>query len=907
MRPPTLSNLVAMLGRLLVWAGGISSGPVLADEGTGQALERLTTLLEAQLVWSQALVVSALLALLVVIALLAFLLLRQSPTKMTAGAAAQEVPPPPASEAAERWEILLERIGQGLWTLNTASGELHGSTAWWHELGYAPEEIPRNLASWRALVHPEDQPKVRRAFENLLGGAGENLDIEYRLRTKTGVHRRVRTLARLIRDDTGRPRRMFGINGDITHQHEIEQRLARLTQASKEGETLFQRFFQNAEAAMLLIDPRDGRIVDANPAACGFYGYACDELLALSIGEINQATQEETGNELAEALSQGRERTIQRHRLKDGRLRSVEVSLSTVQRDERLLIYAIVHDITTWVEAERALREAAAVFEVTSEAIMITDAAGVIRRVNQAFTRMTGYSAAEAIGQTPRILKSDRHDEHFFETMWERLRQQGHWEGELWNRRKNGEVFPVWQIMSAVRDAAGSIVGYASLAIDITQKKRDEEEIAFRANYDSLTGLPNRNLLIERLDQALKQARREGSRVAVMFLDLDFFKEVNDTLGHAIGDRLLRLVAGRMRLCVRETDTIARLGGDEFVIVLTDISSSAPAATIAEKIIAQMNEPFDIEGNEIHIGVSIGITLFPDDGRDIDTLFRNADLAMYRAKAIGRNNAQFFEPTLTSAAIERRILENDLRGALSRREFRLHFLPLVDLTTNRITGAEALLRWQHPQRGLIEPAKFIPLAEDTGLIREIGAWAFDEACHQLAAWEATGSRLMLAINVSLRQLPEALSVQHILAVLGKYGLSPRQIVLEITERTLLAEMPAVQQWITAAGEAGLNLAIDDFGTGYSSLAYLKRFPVRHVKIDKSFVANIESDVGQRALVEAILAMAHSLGLSVVAEGVDALGQASLLRERHCELAQGYLYSQPLPAEEFSTLLKKPQP
>jgi diguanylate cyclase (GGDEF)-like protein/PAS domain S-box-containing protein len=904
MRPSIPLGVLALLGTFVAGQGFAAAEGAFAAESA--AFERLAATLEAQLVWSQTLAVIALFALLAVVALLAFLLFRQPPGVRSAEGAK---PPAPAVAPApvERWEVLLETTGHGLWVLNPASGDVFGSSAWWRELGYGPDEAPATLAAWRALIHPEDQPRVRRAFENLLSGVGEGLDIEYRLRTKSGEHRRVRTIARLIRDDAGRPRRMYGANSDITQQREVEQRLARLSQEAKECRAQFQHFFQNAQAAMLLIDPANGRIVDANPAACQFYGYAHDELVTLSVNAIHQTTPEEIGAGMAAALTHGREQVMQRHRLKNGALRSVEVSLSPVHRDDRLLIYAIIHDVTDRVEAERSLREAATVFEATNEAIMITDDAGVIRRVNQAFTCMTGYSAAEAIGQTPRLLKSDRHDEQFYITLWNRLREQGRWEGEIWNRRKNGEVFPVWQIISAVPDGQGGTAGYVALAIDITQKKHDEDEIAFRANYDPLTGLPNRNLLAERLSQALKQARREGTRVAVMFVDLDFFKQVNDTLGHAVGDRLLQLVADRMRLCVRETDTIARLGGDEFVIVLTDIGESAPAANVAEKIIAQMNEPFDIEGNEIHIGASVGITLFPDDGRDIDVLFRNADLAMYRAKAIGRNNAQFFEPALTTAAIDRRQLEIDLRGALSRQELRLHFLPLVDLTTNQIVGVEALLRWQHPQRGLLEPAKFIPLAEETGLIREIGAWAFEAACRQLAAWESAGHHLMMAINVSLRQLPEALSVKHILAVLAKYGLSPRHILLEITERTLLAEIPAIQQWFTAAGEAGLHLAIDDFGTGYSSLAYLKRFPVRHVKIDKSFVRAMESDAGQRALVEAILAMAHSLGLAVVAEGVEALGQASLLRERDCELAQGYLYSQPLPAEEFSALLKKPQP
>jgi diguanylate cyclase (GGDEF)-like protein len=490
--------------------------------------------------------------------------------------------------------------------------------------------------------------------------------------------------------------------------------------------------------------------------------------------------------------------------------------------------------------------------------------------------------------------------------MWSQLQHEGRWEGEVWNRRKNGEIFPVWQIISVVHDKNDKVAEYVSLFIDITQKKRSEAEIVYRANYDALTGLPNRNLLSERLGQAIKQARRESSSVAVMFVDLDFFKQVNDTLGHAIGDRLLQSVAERMRLCVRETDTIARLGGDEFVVLLADIESSAAAGVVAEKIISEMVTPFKLDGHEIHIGASIGITLFPDDGTDVETLFRNADLAMYRAKNAGRNNAQFFEITLTTEALERRSLENDLRGALGRGEFHLNYQPVIKLADGTVVGAEALLRWRHPQKGEIGPDQFVPVAEETGLIREIGAWVFAEGCRQLAAWQAAGHTLTLAINVSVRQLPEDLSVRHILTVIGQYNLTPRQIILEITEGVLLTDSPGMRDWFLDAGAAGLQLAIDDFGTGYSSLAYLKRFPVHHVKIDKSFVRDMATDSADRALVDAILAMAHSLGLSVVAEGVETVEQAELLRDRACELAQGYHYSRPITAEAFTDLLGPPR-
>ena len=811
-----------------------------------------------------------------------------------------------SQEATERWEFALEGTGHGVWDLNPATGEVVFSPAWRRMLGFTPEDVPNTLAAWRLLIHPEDQMQVRVAFESLLRGEAQTCQATYRMRTKVGDYRWVLTAAHLMRDAAGRPRRMIGTNTDVTEQREMEQRLEQLMTALNESEAHFRRFFDEAKAVMLLIDPADGRIIDANPAASTFYGYAREELLALHITDINQMTQEDVAAEMAQALAAGREQSIHPHRLKSGAVRTVEVYSSPYQYDNRLVIYAIIHDISERIQAERGLREAATVFESTAEAIMITDTNGVIRRINQAFTNMTGYTAEESLGQTPRILKSGRQDNLFYKNMWERLIAQGRWEGEVWNKRKNGDIFPVWQIISTVRDEQGRSVGYVALFIDITRKKHDEDEIAYRANYDALTGLPNRNLLAERLGQALKQARREGSRVAVMFVDLDFFKQVNDTLGHAVGDHLLQLVAERMRMCVRETDTIARLGGDEFVILLMDIDEISPASIVAEKLIAQMVEAFTIEGNEIHIGASIGITIFPDDGRDVDTLFRNADLAMYRAKTMGRNNAQFFETALTTAALDRRALENDLRGALSRHELRLRFLPLVDLATSRIMGVEALLRWQHPQRGLLEPVHFVPLAVETGLIREIGAWALDEACRELAGWEAAGYRLTLAINVSIRQLPEALSVKNILAVLYKYGLRAEQLVLEITESVLLAESPAIQQWFVDAGAAGLHLAIDDFGTGYSSLAYLKRFPVHHVKIDKTFVKNMAGDAGNRALVEAILAMAHSLGLSVVAEGVEDAGQVSLLQARHCEQAQGYLYSQPIPADELTALLGKPQ-
>jgi diguanylate cyclase (GGDEF)-like protein/PAS domain S-box-containing protein len=560
-------------------------------------------------------------------------------------------------------------------------------------------------------------------------------------------------------------------------------------------------------------------------------------------------------------------------------------------------------DITERKEVEERLREAVKVLEVTTEAIMVTDPKGIIKMVNPAFTEITGYSRVEVIGQTPRLLKSGRHDQGYYERLWGELRQSGHWEGEVWNRRKNGKVYPEWQSISAVHDKDGQVAEYVSVFSDITRRKLTEEEIRYRANFDPLTGLPNRSLLMERLTQAIKQSQREKERMAILFLDLDHFKEINDTLGHAQGDLLLKQAADRLRQCVRDTDTVARQGGDEFVILLHGLEQASDAELVASKTITSIGEPFDLEGHAAHIGVSIGITLFPDDGDDVTTLFRNADLAMYRAKGAGRNTFQFYEAAMTATAMARRHLEADLRLALARGEFVLHYQPVLDLASGQVCGAEALIRWNHPERGLVPPGAFIPLAEETGLIRDMGAWVLDEACRQLAQWRASGLKtLYVAVNLSSRQITDALSPHGLNELLSRHGLGPNALVLEITEGVLLADTEKTRQWLKSVHDLGYRISLDDFGTGYSSLAYLKRFPVDMVKIDQAFVRDMEHDPADRALVEAILAMARSLGLGVVAEGVENGHQLELLRGLECRYVQGYHLSRPLPAEGFAAYM-----
>ena len=571
--------------------------------------------------------------------------------------------------------------------------------------------------------------------------------------------------------------------------------------------------------------------------------------------------------------------------------------------DEPGIISAIL-DITERKQHEDRLRLAETVFQSAASAIMVTDATGVIQSVNPAFTTITGYLPEEAIGRTPNLLKSDRNEAKFFASFWHSLAENGRWSGEMWQRRKNHETYPAWESIETVHDSDGRITHYVAFFSDITQRKLAEQEIFFRANYDPLTGLPNRSLLHERLDQALKQARRNQRRVALMLLDLDRFKQVNDTQGHAWGDVLLCQTAERLKTCVRETDTIARYSGDEFVVVLPDVPHDPDVNAIAEKIIERVSEPFDLNDNVIRIGVSIGIVLYPDHGSDAPTLLRCADLAMYQAKSSGRNTYRKYESAMSALAVSRLSLETDLRLALEREEFIVYFQPIVDVKTQRLAGAEALVRWRHPQRGLVSPNDFIPLAEETGLIRPIGAWVLERVCQTLSEWRQFGLCVPISVNLSGVQIQSGLTVEKVQALLHRYDLHPEWLAFEITETVLIKETLKAQVWLDAVRKLGIRVDIDDFGTGYSSLSYLKRFPIDRIKIDRSFMRDIVANANDRAMVEAVLTMAHTLHLEVVAEGVEDEEQLILLRELGCSYAQGFYLSRPVPDQGFVEFARK---
>lgn len=573
------------------------------------------------------------------------------------------------------------------------------------------------------------------------------------------------------------------------------------------------------------------------------------------------------------------------------------------------MVRVMLTDITERRKIDAELRIAATAFE-SQEAIMITDANSTILKVNRAFADMTGYFSDEVIGQTPKLLNSGKHDAAFYAVLWDSIKETGTWQGEIWNRRKSGEIYPNWMTITAVKDDNGIISHYVSIHTDISARKAATVEIERLSFYDPLTDLPNRRHLMNRLRQALAYSARHGRGGALLFIDLDNFKTLNDTLGHNKGDLLLKKVALRLIASVRENDTVARLGGDEFVVMLENLSDNpeeagSHARAVGMKILSDLSQLYKLDHFEYHNTLSIGIALFDEHHDSVETLLKWADIAMYQAKASGRNTLRFFDPRMQEVITSRATLETELHQALLDKQFKAYFQMQVN-HDGVIIGAEALIRWQHPTRGLVTPLEFIPLAEEVGLIVPIGHWMLETACRQLKKWEEHPAtcHLQLAVNVSVRQFHQADFVEQVVTTLKKIAINPSKLKLELTETLILGDIDDTIVKMNFLRNIGVRFSMDDFGTGYSSLSYLTQLPLDQIKIDQSFVRNIDVKLSDAVMVQTIIGMTKNLGIEVIAEGVETKDQQAFLEQYGCLLSQGYLFGKPVPLEIFESLLKE---
>jgi len=753
--------------------------------------------------------------------------------------------------------------------------------------GYPVERFMSGTTdSWADITHPEDRRMQRRVVKEAVA-VGRSYEMEYRIIDAHGIERWVL--------ESGQPQGqpgsdaywVDGIVFDISERKHNEMRIEALL-AEQEA------ILDNVMFGVLFV--RERRIVSANRRCGELFGYYNGELEGKSIDMLvsNRVDHEHAAQQLPRPTEGGEEHQF---RCGDGALFWCQVSVRALdpQRPDEGSIWVFA-DITERKQAEEKLRLAATALEHIADGVMVLDLHGKIIATNPAFTQITGFTESEALGLHSSLTRSIRHEEAFYEALWRNLAETGFWRGEIWNKRRNGEVYLERLTVSAVRDDAGTATRYVGVFSDITKVKESQDKLDRMAHHDSLTALPNRVLFHDRLQHAMVRATREKQQLAVLFIDLDRFKNVNDTLGHHVGDELLKQVAAALAGRLRDGDTLARLGGDEFIVLLEDVAGEFGACQVADKLMSMFDQPFTVADYELFVTGSVGISLFPQDSTDLNMLIRNADVAMYQAKARGRNGYQFYAPSMSSEGVERLRLETMLRRSIEKNEVRLAYQPQVEIDSGRLIGVEALIRWHNHELGVVAPTCFIPLAEDTGFISQLGSWVLLEACRQMVCWQREGLHVpKIAVNLSARQLGRGSIAAQVIDVLHETGLEPGRLQLEVTESFIMNSGDALR-FINDLRAIGVSLAIDDFGTGYSSLAYLKQLPVQTLKIDKSFIKDIATDANLEAIAIAIIQLGKSMHLSVIAEGVESEEQAALLLRHGCNQAQGYLYSRPVAPE-----------
>lgn len=797
----------------------------------------------------------------------------------------------------EKLEISEERLrlGQAYAEIGTWDADLISGKQYWSDEIYQLTKFPRiENPRWQDflnIVIEEDRALIEQATEQHLT-AGERYDVEYRIIDATGELRWMRSLGKAELDASGHPVRMCGIVQDITLRKQQELDLLETQSALKA--TI------NAIPDLLFVMDREGVYLDFHTPQISLLAATPDQIVGNSIHHLLPASAAEIilsaiREADADHYSHGKYYSLD---LSDGRhWFELSVSKKTGEKNEDKFVI-LARDITERFESRGQLEIAARFFEQSAEAFMVTDASDKIILVNQSFSKITGYSADEVVGHSPHMLRSDKHESQFYTDISASLERQGYWQGEIWNRKKDGTLFPALVSVSQVQLPQDGSNAYVTTLIDISKQKESEERIYRMAHYDGLTGLPNRTLFAEHIEQAIHATATQSSSFALLFLDLDRFKNINDTLGHGIGDRLLIEVASRIRTLLREEDIVARFGGDEFFIKIQHAKHDE-AQRAAEILLQCISQPFHIGNHELHITPSIGITLFPQDGQDMESLYKAADAAMYQAKANFRNTYRFYTRELQDASERRLMIEQSLRRAIDTNQLELHYQPQLCLYQHKLIGAEALIRWQHPLIGTISPLELISVAEETGQILDLGEWIIRNALRQANAWRVKGlPEINIAINISTLQFRQRNLAEVIAKYLEETQMPAHLVEIEITESASMNEQDHAIATIDRLNDLGIHIAIDDFGTGYSSLSYLKRLRVNKIKIDRSFVSDIAHNKDDEAIVSTIISMAKSLGLKTLAEGVESDQQLAFLKDHGCDEAQGYFYSKPLPASQF---------
>jgi len=801
-----------------------------------------------------------------------------------------------ASESLLRQSQQIAHIGSWEWDLTSSrvrwSEEMH------RIYGIAPGAFRGTLDDAVRPVHPDDLPAVQALVADILQNNAPR-PIEYRVIRPDGTTRMLWGKGELVRDSSGVPTRVIGTVLDITERKQAETQLL-------ENAFELARILDNLQDTYYRADS-DGRLIRVSASIRKLLGYDPAEMIGRPMAALY-------------LHPDGRAQFLKALAAAGGDLRDYEAALrhkngsavwvSTHSRDlydeqgQRIGIEGVVRDVTETKAAHEQMRKLSSALEQSADIVMITNAEGVIDYVNPQFERSTGYSRAEAVGGTGRLLKSGRQGPAFYRTLWETVQSGQPFSEVFVNRRKDGTLYFEEKTISPLKDSQGRITHYISTGKDVSERIQVQERLQHMAQHDALTELPNRVLLLDRLRQALARARWRRRLVAVLFVDLDRFKTINDSLGHEVGDQVLQRVADRLNRSVRDGDTVARFGGDEFVVLLDDVANDDDIRGVAQKVLDAVVPPLEVAGRQLYLTASLGVSLYPNDGEDSSTLLKNADIAMYRAKESGKNTYRFFSPDMSVRALERLALESSLRRALEHGEFVLHYQPQMDAVSGELIGVEALLRWQHPDLGLVLPSDFVPVLEETDLILPTGAWVLNAAWDQLAAWRAEGwPSFRLAVNLSPRQFEHKSFLPTLRDALDRHERQAGLLEIEITEGVLAQHTDSVRETLEAIRALGVRVAIDDFGTGYSSLSYLRRFPVDTLKIDRSFIQDIPHDADDCAIATAVTALATSLKLEMIAEGVETEAQREFLIAQGCRQMQGLLFSRPMPAAELSRWMR----